>query len=192
MDRMGTDLNDLEGGTKTIVAADGGGNSETCADLGIRIDREGVWYHGGAPIHRRSLIALLGSALHRADNGDYVIVLPTERGRIEVEDAPFLGVEIFATREGAGRIVSLRTNMDEIVPIDDDHPLRVVSDPETGEPAPYVEVRAGLEAKLTRAAFYDVVGLGQEEDTECGRIYGLWSSGRFFPMGRLEDEPESA
>ncbi len=160
---------------------------EPCPDLGIRIDSQGVWLHEGMPIRRESLLHLLASALRREPDGSYIIDLPTERGRIEVDDAPFLGVELYTSHGGAGRTVSLRTNMDEIVAIDDDHPLRVVTDPVTGEPAPYVTVRTGLEAKLTRSTFYDLVGLGQEEETECGRIYGLWSSGRFFPIGKMED-----
>ena len=60
-----------------------------------------------------------------------------------------------------------------------DHPIRVTRDPATGEPAPYVHVRAGLEALIDRKSFYRLVELGTEH--EDGQ-FGVWSGGAFFPF----------
>jgi hypothetical protein len=58
-----------------------------------------------------------------------------------------------------------------------------VRDPETGEPSPYVRVRANLEALIDRKSFYRLVELGAHHDG----WFGLWSSGTFFPV-ILSDE----
>ncbi|MBY0430617.1 MAG: DUF1285 domain-containing protein, partial [Rhodospirillales bacterium] len=70
--------------------------------------------------------------------------------------------------------------------LDGAHPLRVNSDPATGEPSPYVLVRDGFEARLTRSVYYELVTHGLEEKVGEDVLYGIWSSGRFFPMGRLD------
>jgi hypothetical protein len=83
-------------------------------------------------------------------------------------------------------VVSFRTNMDEMVTVDRDHPLRIAETEGSGEPSPYVTVRSGLEARLSRSVYYELVALGWEEDREGETVYGLWSSGSFFPLGRLD------
>jgi hypothetical protein len=109
-------------------------------------------------------------------------------GRIEVEDAPFLAVELFTAGAGREQVLSIRTNVDEIVTIDEDHPLEVETHPSTGEPSPYVVVRDGIRARLARSVYYEVVGRGLEEKIEGEQFYGVWSAGSFFVIGRLDGE----
>lgn len=154
--------------------------------LDIRIDRAGVWYYRGSPIRRKELICLFGSVLHRDADGRFLLVTPAEVGPIEVEDAPFLAVEAYVCGDGREQSLSLRSNIDEIVTVDVEHPLRVSTDPETGEPSPYLLLRPGIEARLTRAVFYELVGLGVEETMEGQRRFGVWSAGRFFVLGSLD------
>jgi uncharacterized protein len=158
---------------------------ETCGDLGIRIDRDGVWYYHGSPITRKEMVCLFASMLIRRPNGEYWLVSDDEMGRIEVEDVPFLAVELFVGRSGRDMMVSFRTNMDEIVTVDADHPLRLGED---SNPIPYVRVRDGIEARLTRSVYYDLVAAGIEEKVNGEDVYGLWSSGIFFPLGRMLPE----
>lgn len=153
-------------------------------DFGIRIARDGTWYHDGTPFTRPALVRLFSTVLRRADNGDYLLETPVERGRIEVEDAPFVAVEMAVEGEGRDRRVRFRTNVDDWVEVSEDHPLRVETDPESGEPSPYVTVRDRLDALIARAVFYDLVELG-EEDAETGRL-GVWAGGRFWVLGRTE------
>ncbi len=154
--------------------------------LDIRIDRSGVWYYRGSPIRRKELVCLFGSVLHRDEDGGYWLITPTEMGPIEVEDAPFLAVELYACGNDGAQTLSLRSNVDEVVSVDADHPLRVEHDPETGEPSPYLHLRDGIEARLTRSVFYELVGLGVEETIEGQRRFGVWSNGRFFVLGSLD------
>ncbi|MGE5505634.1 MAG: DUF1285 domain-containing protein [Actinomycetota bacterium] len=163
--------------------------ADGCGDVGIRIDRGGRWLYHGSPIPRKEMVCLFASMLNRAPDGSYWLVTADEMGRIEVEDVPFLAVEMFTSGAGRELMVSFRTNVDEIVTVDADHPLRVTVDGETGDPLPYVLVRDGLEARLTRAVYYELVAQGWEEKVGGEELYGLWSSGTFFPLGRLDPSP---
>lgn len=160
---------------------------EGCGDLGIRIDRDGRWFYHGSPIGRKEMVCLFASVLRREADGRYWMVTPYERGTVAVEDVPFLAVELFACRCGRDKVISFRTNIDEMVTVDAEHPLRIGAGPTSGEPQPYVLVRNGLEARLTRPVYYELVAMGFEEIINGERLYGLWSSGVFFPLGRLGD-----
>jgi hypothetical protein len=130
------------------------------------------------------LVRLFSTVLRR-EHGEYWLVTPAERGRITVEDAPFIAVELIREGEGAGQSLSLRTNLDETVTIDAAHPLRVATGA-ASEPRPYVALRDGLEARLARPVFYELVELGCEERVGDTTLYGVWSKGSFFPLGRLD------
>lgn len=160
---------------------------EDHGDLGIRIARDGRWYFDGSPIDRPEMVCLFASMLTRRPDGSFWLVTEDEMGRIEVEDAPFLAVEMFTCGGGRDMVLSFRTNIDAIVTVDAEHRLRLIADTATGEAIPYVEVRDGLEARLTRAVYYELVNHGFEETVGGEELYGLWSSGTFFPLGRLAD-----
>ena len=119
----------------------------------MRIDRNGTWYYRGSPIGRLALVRLFSTVLRRDADGVYWLTTPVENGRIEVEDAPFIGVELIAEGAGRNQIIHVRTNFDDLVRLDSEHPLRVVHDPVSGEPRPYLYVRKGLEARLARAVY---------------------------------------
>jgi hypothetical protein len=157
-----------------------------CGDFDIRIGRDGTWYYHGSPIGRKPLVRLFASVLRREDDGGYWLVTPAERGRILVDDAPFVAVGLEVSGEGRGQALRFRTNLDEEVTADAAHPLRVATDPDTAEPNPYILVRDGLEAKLLRPVFYDLVALGESRIVDQEDVYGVWSKGRFFSLGRLD------
>ena len=60
--------------------------------------------------------------------------------------------------------------------------VRVETDPETGEPSPYVLVRGQLEAKLARPVFYELANMA-EPAPDGSDMLGVWSQGVFFPLG---------
>ena len=151
-------------------------------DLDMRIARDGSWHYRGSPIRRPALVKLFASVLRREADGSYWLVTPAERGRIAVEDAPFLAVALTAEGEGRRQRLIFRTNLDEIVTADAAHPLSVTT-AAAGQPAPYILVRDGLAAKLTRAVFYELVELGVAETSGEGAAFGVWSAGLFFRLG---------
>ena len=167
--------------------AAGGSGLPFCGDLDMRIARDGTWFYQGTPIGRKPLVKLFSTVLRREPDGSYWLVTPVERGRIAVEDAPFTAVELTAAGKGRDQTLTFRTNVDDEVTADAAHPLRVAHDPETGEPRPYIMVRNGLEARLVRSVYYQLVELGEERREGGAMIYGVWSKGRFFPLGTLGD-----
>ena len=88
---------------------------DDCGDLGISIDRQGRWFYHGSPINRKEMVCLFASVMHRAKDGSYLLITPGEMGRIQVEDVPFMAVEMFTAGSGREKVISFRTNMDEIV-----------------------------------------------------------------------------
>ena len=129
--------------------------------------------------------------LSRDKNGRYWLTTPAEKGEIIVEDVPFQAVEMKVDGKNENQKLTFRTNIDEMVVADEIHSIRIETDPETKEPSPYVMVRDGLEARLTRAVFYQMVDLGVEMTMDIVRgqaiykeqVYGVWSSGQFFQIG---------
>lgn len=159
---------------------------EPCGDLDMRIARDGTWFYHGSPIGRKPLVKLFASVLSRDEDGAYWLITPAEKGRIEVEDAPFLAVEVDAVGTGRAQSLRVRTNLDDEVTVDADHPIRVSHRAGTGEPSPYVLVRDRLEALIARPVFYQLVELGVEEVIDGDRLYGVWSEGCFFQLGKTQ------
>ena len=157
--------------------------------LDMRIARDGTWLYRGSPINRMPLVKLFASVLRRDRDGSYWLVTPAERGRVAVEDAPFIAVAVDRQGEARDQRLIFRTNLDEIVTADADHPLRVETAAD-GTPAPYILVRPGLEARLARPVFYELVDLGQEEPLGGEIQFGVWSGGMFFRLGELGDLDE--
>ncbi|MGC2201942.1 MAG: DUF1285 domain-containing protein [Stellaceae bacterium] len=151
-------------------------------DLEMRIARDGVWYYRGSPIRRPALVNLFAAVLRRESDGSYWLITPAERGRIEVEDAPFLAVALTVEGEGRDQQLIFRTNLDEFVTAGSGRPLRVET-AENGEPTPYILVRDRLEAKIVRPVFYELAELGTEEKIEGTAQFGVWSKGTFFRLG---------
>lgn len=152
-------------------------NPPFCGDLDIRIARDGTWFYLGTPIGRAPLVRLFSTIL-KLEDGRYYLVTPVEKVGIRVDDAPFVAVDFTATGEGAAQVLTFVTNVGDSAVAGPDHPIRVLRDPDSDEPAPYVMIRAGLEARIDRKSFYRMVDLG----TTQGDWFGVWSSGQFFPI----------
>lgn len=159
-----------------------------CGDFGIKIGFDGTWYYQNSPIGRLPLVKLFSTVLRKDAEGGYWLITPVEKGRIEVADVPFIGVELIVEGSGREQKLKVRTNLDDIVMIGPDHPLRVDEDAESGEPRPYVRIRDNLDARLHRPVFYQLVDLGEERDEDGVPILGVWSGGEFFRIGRLDPD----
>jgi len=156
-------------------------------ELDMRIARDGTWFYRESAINRMPLVKLFASVLRRERDGLYWLVTPAERGRVTVEDAPFIAVAVDREGEGRDQHLIFRTNLDEIVTAGPDHKLRVETAAD-GTPAPYIMVRPGLEARLLRPVFYELVELAREEPIAGEVQFGVWSGGLFFRLGDLGEE----
>ena len=158
-----------------------------CGHFDIRIDRDGSWFYRGTPINRTSLVRLFSTVLERDAAGVYWLTTPAERGRIAVDDAPFLAVELDRVGEGRDQALIFRTNVGDFVTADAAHPLRIATDRATLTPRPYILVRNRLEARLARPVFYALVEWSVEERVGGAIRFGVWSKETFFPLDQPAD-----
>jgi hypothetical protein len=150
---------------------------ERCGHSGMRIARDGTWYHEGQPIQRSAMTRLFSTVLRREPDGRHVLVTPVEKLDIDVEGTPFRAVEMQSEGKGPERRIAFRLDSGDAVILDAEHPLRI-EQTEQG-PSPRVLVRHGLEAELTRGVYYELAELALGEGSDPP---GIWSSGDFFPL----------
>jgi uncharacterized protein len=155
-------------------------NPDYCGEIDLRIARNGTWFYMGTPINRPALVRLFATVL-RKDPDRHVLVTPVERVGIEVEDAPFLAVEMAVDGEGRNRQIAFRTNMDDVVQAGPDHPLRFEREAGGGV-KPYIRVRGDLWALVTRPLALDLVALGEACALDGREHFGLFVDQAFYPI----------
>src|SRR5438477_8280148 len=155
-------------------------NPPFCGDLDMRIAGDGTWFYQGTPIGRPALVRLFSTIL-KCEGGKHFLVTPVEKVGIRVDDAPFLAVEMLTKQNERGRLLRFRTNVDDWVPCDQAHRLRFEMAADGGL-TPYLHVRADLWAKVTRAIYYDLVDIGEEQVVDGRPMFGVVSAGAFFAM----------
>ena len=156
-------------------------NPPFCGDLDMRIARDGTWFYLGTPIGRPELVKLFAGVI-RKDGDDYFLVTPAEKVGITVDDAPFVAVDFDVSSPGPDQVLTFTTNIGDTAIAGPENPIRVERDPETGEPSPYILIRTNLEALIDRKSFYRLVDIGSDNTVDGGKWFGIWSSGRFFPI----------
>ena len=152
-------------------------NPAHCGEIDIVIRRDGTWLHEGTPIGREALVRLFSTVLRRDPDG-FHLVTPVEKLKITVEDAPFTAVRV----DRRGEALVFLTNVGDEVEAGSDNPIRVETNPDTGEPAPYVHVRRGLEARIARPVFYELAEMAEARETPEGRRLAVASNGVWFPI----------
>lgn len=150
---------------------------EACGHSGMRIARDGTWYHHGEPIQRPAMVRLFSTVLRREPDGRHMLVTPVEMLEIDVESTAFRAIDMRV--DGDGRLARITFALDsgDALVLGPDHPLRVVTT-ETG-PSPRLAVRHGLEAELTRSVYYELAALALADPDQPP---GVWSEGRFFAL----------
>lgn len=159
-------------------------------ELPFLIRRDGTWLYRGSPIGRKSMVCLFASVLTRDEEGAFLLQTPAERGRIDVEDAPFVAVGLDWSGSGRDQVLTFRTNVDELVTAGPDHRIRIAHDLFTCEPTPYLHIRDGrgvfpVEARIGRAVYYELVALAEPGFRHGKRVLGIWSEGMFFSLGEI-------
>ena len=154
---------------------------ERAGDSAMEIRADGSWYHEGGRINRPAMVRLFSTILRREPDGGHVLVTPAERMTIAVEDTPFRAVEMKSEGEGAARKLVFRLDTDDLVIAGADHPLTFGSDPDDPDPRLHVRgaVGNGLEARIGRALYYEIVEMALAEDDGHPAI---WSNGARFPL----------
>jgi hypothetical protein len=145
---------------------------EKRGDSEMRIAANGKWYHQGGEITRPAMVRAFSALLRRDGDDGYSLVTPYEQLSIIVDDAPFQAVEVHGDGQGHNRRLAFRLNTDDLLIAGADHRIEF-------RPTPYIHVRSGLWAKLSRPVYYELVELALSDG--CQPI-GLWSDGVFFPI----------
>ena len=163
-------------------------NPERVTDIDMVIRADGSWWHEGGRIHREKLVKLFSTILRKDDDGQVYLVTPYEKVIVHVEDAPFVATRVdVAGDPGRDQTLAFTTNIGDVTLAGADAPIRVETEKDTLEPAPYVLVRGRLEAKLSRPVFYELVGLSEPNPGNGGKTLGVWSQGQFFDLGPATD-----
>ncbi|MFO8140919.1 MAG: DUF1285 domain-containing protein [Marinobacter sp.] len=157
---------------------------ELSGDMDLTITRDGQWLYQGSAIAREATVKLFSTILRREEDGEYYLVTPVEKWRIRVEDTPLLAHSLECRGDGEKQVVSVTTNVGEILEICEQHPLRVGHYPGGEEPRPIVQVRHGLVARLVTAAFYDLVNLAKERQVQGEAQLGVLSHEKFWKIGQ--------
>lgn len=157
-------------------------NPPFCGDLDIHIAVDGTWSYMGSAIHREALVKLFASVLRKDDDGRHYLVTPVEKIGISVDDVPFIGAELHVEGRGTDQKLTIRTNVGDVVTVNETHKLRFVQDADNHGLKPYVLVRGRLEARLSRSLLYELADIFEEHGHESGRSVGVWSCGVFFPV----------
>ncbi|OMH32854.1 DUF1285 domain-containing protein [Motiliproteus sp. MSK22-1] len=160
-------------------------NPDFSGDIDIRIARNGDWFYKGSIFTRLAMVRLFSTIL-RKDEDDYYLVTPVEKVRIQVEDAPFVIVSLDVVNQDGRQCLIMETNTGDQLRVDEDHPLWVINDPVSGEPAPYVRVRDRLDGLISRAVFYELAELSESRKVNGKLCLGVESAGSFFV---LDDTP---
>jgi uncharacterized protein len=177
------DQNAVLGGVAQLRASSPTDRQRHCGDIGLRIRADGVWLYRESPITRQALVKLFASVLRKEEDGRTYLVTPVEKVDVTVDDAPFLAVAMQVQDAGRAQALTFETNIGEVVACDGAHPLRFAQADPDGGLKPYVLVRDGLEALITRALVYDLAELAVSETIDGREVSGVWSAGSFFPMG---------
>lgn len=168
-------------GEKTSLSRMLPGSPSSCEIFPIRIGLDGTWYYHDSPIRRKPLVRLFASVLKRHGDGTYWLETPFERGRITVDDAPFLVTALTVNRPGPQQEIFLTTNLDDTIRMDAAHPLRIEGTIDA--PRPYVTMADGIPALVARPVYYQLVELATIEVVDGAAWYGVHSAGGFFPLG---------
>ncbi|GAA5178853.1 MULTISPECIES: DUF1285 domain-containing protein [Halomonadaceae] len=155
-------------------------------DMDLLIRADGGWLHDGEPIRRPRLVRLLSTILRREADGDYYLVTPVEKWRIQVEDRPFLIVDADAQGEADALAWHIDTNVGDRVTLGAEHRL-VLSETPRGEPVPEVAIRFGLAARLHRNVYYRLIEQAEQRSQPGGIALGLTSNGVWQPLGWLDE-----
>lgn len=151
-------------------------------EMDCLIKRDGSWWIDGSKLENDRLLRLFSTVLKREKN-NYYLVTPVEKWQIQVEDLPFMVVELEVTNKGTSeQSINVRTNVGDRITIDNDHPVNTspIDGHQDKQLIPYVQVRSRLMARFNRSTYLEIADLLQAlPDTNQ---YSLLSANTSFTL----------
>jgi hypothetical protein len=135
-------------------------NPSHCGYVDIAIDRDGRWFHEGSEIKRAELVSLFAGLLRREEDGCYYLVTPVEKVEVSVALHPLMVVDATPMGSGAEQVLALVLNTGGIFQLD--LTVGLHAEPRAAGAA-YIKLPNGLTALFTRAAWYRLVEIADDE-----------------------------
>ena len=156
-------------------------NPEFCGDIPMRISRDGRWYYQGGEIKRPAMVKMFSRILWK-EGEHYFLKTPVEKVGIEVEDVPFQVISVQRLEQDP-QVLVFETATGERVEASVEHPLRVETDPATGEPSPYLMIRLGMEGRIQRNVYYQLAEWAEQDSALGTERWVIESHGERFVLG---------
>ena len=161
-------------------------NPPFCGDIDMHILRNGKWTYMGSEIKRPAMIKLFSNIIRLDDDGHYYLVTPVEKVRIKVDDVPFVAVSMNKiTKEGIN-CLSFRTNVQDEVLLSKENPIEIVIK-NNDEPSPYITIRGNLKALISRAVYYDLINIAEEEVIDDKKFLVIKSNNISFKLYEIKN-----
>ena len=130
-----------------------------CGDIDMAISSDGTWYHEGAMIKRPELWQLFAGILRREADGEYYLVTPVEKCRVEVALHPLMITDMQWDESGKSAQLLAVLNAGGVFEVGPEYPLKLE---QKAGGAAYIELPHGLTALCSRAAWYRLVDLADD------------------------------
>ena len=156
-------------------------NPAFCGDIDMRIAQDGRWFYQGGEIKRPAMVKMFSRILWK-EGDQYFLKTPVEKVGIQVDDVPFQVISV-ERLDQTPSILRFKTATGEVVDAGIEHPIRVVTDANTGEPSPYLMIRQGMEGRIQRSVFYQLAEWAEPMATSEGQAWVIYSQGEAFSLG---------
>ncbi|GAB3482200.1 DUF1285 domain-containing protein [Marinomonas epiphytica] len=149
-----------------------------CGDMDLTIKANGDWIHQGEKIERQSMVTMFSRILWH-EEGEYFLVTPVEKVRIQVEDAPFLMTHFEWRDSDQGPILVFFSGTEDVKQLGVDCDIWMAE--QDGQEKPYISMRYGMKALLNRPVFYALAELLVPVQGASGnKGMGLVSNGKSY------------
>ncbi|SVA62135.1 uncharacterized protein METZ01_LOCUS114989 [marine metagenome] len=161
-------------------------NPPFCGDIDMHILRNGKWTYMGSEIKRPAMIKLFSNIIRLDEDGHYYLVTPVEKVRIKVDDVPFVAVSMNKTTEKGIDSLSFVTNVQDEVVLSKENPIEIVIN-DNDEPSPYITIRRNLKALISRAVYYDLINMAEEEIIDDKKFLVIKSNNTPFKLYQINN-----
>ena len=160
-------------------------NPPFCGDIDLKILRDGRWMYMGTEIKRPAMVRLFSTILRLDPDGEYYLVTPVEKVRIQVEDTPFLIVSMDKLKKENKTSLIFYTSLQDEIVLTKKNPISIeVND--KNEPSPYLLVRNNLRGLISRSVYYELIEYAQERTIEDKNFLTIESNNEIFKMFEIK------
>ena len=160
-------------------------NPPFCGDIDLKILRDGRWMYMGTEIKRPAMVRLFSTILRLDSDGEYYLVTPVEKVRIQVEDTPFLIVSMDKLKKENKTSLIFYTSLQDEIILTKKNPISIeVND--KNEPSPYILVRNNLRGLISRSVYYELIEYAQERIIEDKNFLTIESNNEIFKMFEIK------